>query len=182
MKKFILLLILISQNLFSQNEPLLITEIDSICNINGKSAISEGIIEVKNKNQKNIGTGGFSIKTFLKYTDNEIFNKLSKEEKKKYNREKHSELIKGYHHQGIHYKDSYTENIHSQFYYQNNNLFYFKIRIIRTEKNKADEIQNFEYSIKELEESKSIKNVFLFDVPSWVREKNKEILQLNNLD
>lgn len=182
MKKIVLLLILFSQNLFSQNEYKLINEIDSICNINGKNTISDGVIEVKNKKKKIIGSGGFSIETFLKYSDEEIFNKLSKEEKKKYNREKYSELIKGYHHQVISYKHSYTENIYSQFYYQNNELFYFKIKIIRTEKNKTGETQNFEYSMKELEESKSIKNVFLFDVQSWVREKNKEILDLNSLD
>lgn len=182
MNKIALLLILISQYIFSQKHDKLINKIDSICNINGKNTISDGVIEVKNKKKKIIGSGGFSIETFLKNSDEEIFNKLSKEEKKKYNREKHSELIKGYHHQGIHYKHSYTENIYSQFYYQNNELFYFKIKIIRYEKNKEEETQNFEYSIKELEKSKSIKNVFLFDIKSWVREKNNEILELNSID
>jgi len=180
MKKYFLFLFLISNISHSQNEFEVTKKIDSISKINGKNAISDGVIEIRNKRNRAIGSGGESYKIFLNYSDEKYFATLSKEEKKKYQR-KH-ELIKGNHHQVIHYKNSYSENIYSDFYYQNNKLFYIKIKIIRSKKGKNDEIEYFEYTTKELEESKAIKNEFLFDVQSWVIEKNKRILDLYNFD
>ena len=90
MTKILLMLILINQNLFSQNESKLIIEIDSICGVNSKDVVSDGVIEVKNKRNKIIGSGGFSIQTFLKYSDEETYNKLSNEKKKKYNRKNYA--------------------------------------------------------------------------------------------
>lgn len=185
MKNYFIFIILFSSFCFSQNDLELANKIDSIIKNNefSRYGISEGLINStkeifskKGKNTKiNKGSGGFSISLFVNYTDDNYFNSLSTEEKKKYNRK--FELIKGKYHQVIHYENSYTQNIYSDFYYDDKQLFYVKIKIIISKKGKVDKTEEFGYSIKELEESKVFKNEFLFDTKSWVREKNEEILK-----
>ncbi|MFK7004569.1 hypothetical protein BWK63_09025 [Flavobacterium covae] len=182
-----LLILFITKFCYSQSENELIKKIDSIAEIKGKYGISEGsinsTIEIvpskKNKKSKIFnGQGGHSTTTYINYLDEEYYKTLSNEQKRKYIRK--FELIKGKYHQAISYENSYNENIWSEFYYQNNQLFYIKIKTIRNEANKKDEIEYFEYSIEKLQDAKSIKNKFLFDVQSWIKEKNQEILKFFN--
>ncbi|MBC8882686.1 hypothetical protein H9X57_02625 [Flavobacterium piscinae] len=82
MKKILFFLLFINFS-FSQNEKLTITKIDSICEANGIYGISEGHIKInKKKKKKLIGSGRFSIKTYLNYYNQEYYNNLSLEEKK----------------------------------------------------------------------------------------------------
>ncbi|HKX87243.1 MAG TPA: hypothetical protein VJL37_11265 [Flavobacterium sp.] len=181
MKKILLLLLIISQNLFSQDHEFKLSQkIDSIATINGRYGISEGKIETKNRKGIILGTGGFSYQTFVNYTDNEVYENLSRVEKQKHRRK--SELVKGHFHQVLHNTNSYTENIDSDFYYQNNELIYVKIKIIRSKKEKKDQIQYFEYNLKRdnIENEKYLKNEFLFEYRSFIREKNKKIVDLYN--
>jgi hypothetical protein len=181
MKKTLLLLLIISQNLFSQDAEFKLSQkIDSIATINGRYDISEGKIETKNKKGKILSEGRFSYQTFVNYTDNEVYENLSRVEKQKYKRK--SELVKGYFHQVQHNLNSYTENIYSDFYYQNNELIYVKIKIIRSEKETKDQIQYFEYNLKRdnIENEKYLKNEFLFEYRSFIREQNKKIVDLYN--
>lgn len=188
MKKIILLLI-ITNFCFSQNKDnfkFSAKQIDSLSMLNGSYSRVVGRIESNIEKKKKrkisniIGTGGFSIQTYLYHYNEPEYNRLSKIEKRKYNFEKYSKLIKGYHHQVFHYKNSYSENIDSEFYYQDLELFYFKIKIIRSQKNEKDKTETFEYNMKEFNESKSIKNEFMFELKTWVKEKNKQILKVYN--
>ncbi len=162
-----------------------IKEIDSICLKNGSpNIISEGKIEskVENSNKSNvvIGNGGFSNKIYLYHFNEAKYNTLTNIEKRKYDFDQYSSLIKGEYHEGINYRNSYSENIYGEFYYLNDLLFFIKIKIIRTEKNKEDISQIFNFSVSELNDSKSIKNIFLFEVKSWVKKRNDEILKIYN--
>lgn len=173
-KYFIILLFITSS--FSQKTELTVKQIDSICNFDDwdktTKSILEGIINVSDKRKKIIGEGGFSISLYSKYTDEKYFDSLTNNEKRKYIRKK--EFIKGVHHQVIHYKNSFTENRYTELYYKNQELSYIKLKFVRTE-NKEDKILNFEFSKEELDNLKSIKNEFLFEVKPWIIEKNNEI-------
>jgi hypothetical protein len=190
MRKLFLIFVFTTTFCFSQNKENIefsTKQIDSICERNGSYGNSDGKIElpIETKKRKKVitknGTGGYSITTYLHHYNENKYNELSKIEKRKYDFEKYSSLIKGNYHQVIHYHNSYSENINGEFYYFNNLLTYVKIKIIRNEKNKEDQFQTFNYSISELNNSKSIKNVFLFEVKSWVKEKNNEILEFYKL-
>lgn len=165
----------------AQDEEFKLTQkFDSISAVNGRYGIKEGKIETKNRKGRILGRGGFSYQIFVNYTDDEFYANLSKNEKQKYSRK--SELIKGYFHQVIHNTNSFTENIYSDFYYQNNELIYVKIKIIRSENEKKDQIQSFSYNLKRdnIENEKYLKNEFLFEYRSFIREKNNEILNFYN--
>jgi hypothetical protein len=190
MRKLFLILAFATTFCFSQNKENIeftTKQIDSICELNGSYGNSDGRIEltIETKKRKKVivknGTGGYSITTYLYNFNQQEYYSLSKTEKQKYDFEKYSSLIKGNYHQVIHYGNSYSENINGEFYYFNSKLNYVKIKIIRTENNKEDQFQIFNYTISELNDSKSIKNVFLFEVKSWVKEKNNEILEFYKL-
>lgn len=179
--------ICISQNIKidTNKREFTIKEIDSICLKNGSANIvSEGKIErkIENLNKSNvvIGNGGFSNKIYLYHFDEAKYNALTNIEKRKYDFNQYSRLIKGEYHEGVNYKKSYSENIYGEFYYLNDLLFYIKVKIIRTEKNKEEISQIFNFSISELNNSKSIKNIFLFEVKSWIKKRNNEILEIYN--
>lgn len=171
---------LITISCYSQSKEFTIKEIDSICSLKKASSHSYGVIEIHNDKNKVIGSGGTGIATYSYNFDQEKINNLSSKEIKTYDLEKNIVLIKADYHQAIYYKNSYTENVYSEFYYQNNALFNIRIKVIRTEKNKKEHTELFEYTIEELNEAKSIKNILLFDVQAWVRDKNKEILDFYN--
>ncbi|MFN3754993.1 hypothetical protein [Flavobacterium sp.] len=156
-----------------------IKEIDSICESNGRYGVANGVIKIENKKKEKNGSGSSSLTTYLNYYNQEQYNSLSREEKRRYNREKDSELIKGIYFQSIAYS-SYTENVFSEFYYFNNEFFFVKIKVEQIEKNGKTQVEIFHLTYKEYIESKSIKNILSFEVQSWIREKNLEILKFHN--
>lgn len=169
-----------SQNVkFDPNKQFTTNEIDSICLKNGSYGNSDSSIEVKNKRKKTIGYGGSSITTYCCNLDQEIINNLSISEKKKYDFEKNSILIKANFHQTIHYKNSYSETIFVEYYYYNNEIFYVKIDITRKE-NKKETTINYNLDKSELDNGKEIKNIFLIDIKKIIVEKNNEILEFYN--
>ncbi|WP_123922086.1 hypothetical protein [Flavobacterium sp. LM4] len=162
-------------------------EIDSICKKNGRDIISEGRISTSieskiKRNQTKIlnGSGGFSYKLYVNHFNKENYDKLSKIEKRKYDFDKYSDLIKGDYHQAIHYENSYSENIYGEFYYFKTSLFYVKIKVIRTENNKEDISETFNLSLSELNDAKVLKNIFLMDLKGFVNEKNNELIKIYN--
>ncbi|MBF4515387.1 hypothetical protein IRZ71_03500 [Flavobacterium sp. ANB] len=179
--------ICISQNTDpNSNKQFTIHEIDSISEKNGRYIISEGKIgatlEIKEKRKKTKilnGSGGFSYDLYQHHFNEEKYNALSQIEQRRYNFDKYTNLIKGEFHQGIHYENAYTENIYGEFYYFKTSLFYVKIRIIKSEKNKEDISETFSLSLAELDDPKEIKSSFI-NVKSWVNEKNNEILKIYN--
>lgn len=178
--KAILFLLLTASFSFSQNREFSIKETDSICSLGNAYGHSDGKITIHNKKKEFIGNGGFSLATYQYHPDHEKFGILSAKEKRAYDLQKNAVLIKANYHKAVHYKNSYTENVYSEFYYRSNKPFYIRIKILRTEKNKPDLTEHFEYTKEELNNAKSIKNILLFDVQAWVREKNKEILDFYN--
>ena len=181
-------IISISQNLkIDSNKQFTINEIDSICTKNGKSFISDGIITLETETEFNkiktkvlSGNGGFSYNFYLNHFNEEKYNSLSNIEKRKYDFDKYTNLIKGQYHQNIHYLNSYSEDIIGEFYYFETSLFYVKIKIIRTEDNKKDISETFNLSLSELNDTKVLKNIFLMDIKSFVNEKNNEIIKIYN--
>jgi NADPH-dependent 7-cyano-7-deazaguanine reductase QueF-like protein len=174
MEKIIFFLLFINF-CFSQNEKLSIEKIDSICNANGTYGRMKGDINVINENNEIIGSGGTSIKTYLNYYNQEYYNNLTREEKKRYNKEKDSELIKADFNQNILYSNNNQESIFAEFYYYKNQLFYLKIRV-----NKNDNIYTFTLNQSEFESKNEIKNELGLDLKKWGTEKNIEILKFHN--
>jgi uncharacterized protein with NRDE domain len=179
--------ICISQNTNSDSDKeFTIHEIDSICDKNGRYIISEGKIgatlEIKKKKQKTKilnGSGGFSYNLYQHHFNEDNYNALSQIEQRKYKFDKYTNLIKGEYHQVIHYENAYSENIYGEFYYFKKSLFYVKIKIIKSEKNKKDISETFTSSITELDNSKEIKSSFI-DIKKWVKEENDKILKIYN--
>ncbi|QLC65146.1 hypothetical protein LPB248_02285 [Flavobacterium sp. LPB0248] len=177
-----------SQNTKIDSDQLFTTQqIDSICEKNNRSIISEGstnvILETKTKKEKPVisnGRGGFSYQLYLNHFNEENYNALSNAEKRKYNIDKYSNLIKGLYHQSIHFENSYSENIYGEFYYFKTTLFYAKIKIERIEKNKENISEIFNLSIADLNDPRPIKNVFLKDIKKMIEEKNKKIIEIYN--
>ena len=181
-------IISISQNLkIDSNKKFTINEIDSICAKKGKSFISDGIITLETETESNkiktkvlSGDGGFSYSFYLNHFNEEKYNLLSNIEKRKYDFDKYTNLIKGQYHQNIHYLNSYSEDIIGEFYYFETSLFYVKIKIIRTEDNKKDISEIYNFGILELNNSKEIQTISSFELKSWVNEKNNEIIKYYN--
>jgi hypothetical protein len=181
-------IICVSQNLkIDSNKQFTINQIDSICKKNGRYIISEGKITStletkfkKNKIKIINGSGGFSYNLFENHFNEENYNALSNIEKRKYDFDKYSNLIKGEYHQAIHYENDYSENIYGEFYYFETLLFYAKIKIIRTENNKKDISETFNFTNSELNNSEKIETLSLLDLKSWVTEKNNEIIKIYN--
>jgi hypothetical protein len=174
MKK-ILFFLLFANFCFSQDNKLSISEIDSICSANGEYGIADGKIKIENEKNEVIGFGGSSIKTYLNYFNQEYYNKLSREEKKRYNKEKDSEIIRADYSEGISYKNSNQENIFAQFYYHKDQLFYLKLKI-----KKNDTVLYFSLNQIEIENEKEIKNELGLELKKWIIEKNLEILNFHN--
>ena len=174
MRKIIFFLLFVNFG-FSQNERLSITEIDSICDKNGIYGRMKGAINVKNENNEIIGSGGTSIKTYLNYYNQEYYNNLNREEKKRYNKEKDSELIKANFSQNILYYNNIQESIIGEFYYYKNQLFYLKLKIT-----KNDIVYYYILNESELESEKEIKNELGLELKKWINEKNLEILKFYN--
>ena len=171
----IFILILFSTFSFGQNKILSIKEIDSICLKKGKYAISEGTTKVQ-QNNKNIGSGGFSISFYINHYNEENYNNLSREEKRHYDIEKNSELIKGEFSSGNVYNNGDIEKYKGHFYYYDSKLFFVKVNVLKKEKG-IEQLEEFNLTENDIKEGKPFKNSLLFDVQSWVKEKNIEILQ-----
>lgn len=160
---------------FSQNEILTTQQIDNICLKKGTYGNADGKIEIK-ENDKIIGSGGSSTSFYINHYNEENFNNLSREEKKYYNIEKNSELIKGRYHEGKVFTNGNIERLDAHFYYYDTKLFFVKIKIFVKYNNK-EETQEFHLTEDDLREGKPIKNLLLFDAQSWVQKKNIEILK-----
>lgn len=160
---------------YSQNVKLSISKIDSICTANGRYVIADAKIKVENEKNEIIGSGGSSTKTYLNYYNQEYYNNLTREEKKRYNKEKDSELIKANFSQNILYYNNIQESIFGEFYYYKNQLFYLKLKIT-----KNDIFYNYILNESELESEKEIKNELGLELKKWINEKNLEILKFYN--
>lgn len=195
MRNFILAFILfstahcISQNdvLNLKNREFTIHEIDSICEKNGHGFISDGVIRIETETEVDkiktkflSARGGYSYSFYLHHFNEDNYNLLSNIEKRRYNFDKYSNLIKGQYHESIHYLNSYSDDITGEFYYFDTKLFYVKIKIIRTEDNKKDISETYNYSIAELNNLKETQTLSSFELKSWVAEKNNQIIKYYN--
>ncbi len=180
--------ICISQNLkIDSNKQFTINQIDSISAKNGHGFISDGVIRIETETEVDkiktkflSARGGYSYSFYLHHFNEENYNLLSNIEKRKYNFEKYSNLIKGQYHESIHYLNSYSDNITGEFYYFDTKLFYVKIKIIRTENNKKDISETYNYSIAELNNLKETQTLSSFELKSWVATKNDQIIKYYN--
>jgi hypothetical protein len=165
---------------FSQNKEYSVTQIDSIVRLNGSYGTADGTTVLKNKHGKLIGSGGFSIEAYLNYFNQAYYDSLTNLEKRKYNRQKDSELIKGSYIYHVNYKAGGFQTIVSEFYYRNKLLLFAKVNVTQKNKSGREETQEFELTSDQINEGKPIKNVLLFDVQSWIHEKNSIVLQFYN--
>lgn len=160
---------------FSQGKELSVFQIDSICLVNGRYGIADAKIKIENEKNEIIGSGGSSIKTYLNYYNQEYYNNLTREEKKRFIKEKDSELIRADYNENISYRNSNQENIFAQFYYYKNQLFYLKLKI-----KKNDIVLNFSLNQTEIEDEKEVDNELGLELKKWITEKNLEILKFYN--
>ena len=145
MKKLFLLIchfiitICFSQNNSIPKKQFTLKEIDSICLKNGSSITSEGKInkEIENKSKKSLAKRTFSYSLYLNHFNEANYIGLSNIEKRKYNFDANSELIKAKYHEIIYYSSSYSETIDGEFYYVNDTLNYAKVKAVRS-KNKKE--------------------------------------------
>jgi hypothetical protein len=179
--------ICICQNIkIDSNKQFTVNEIDSICAKKGHGFISDGVIRLETETEIDkiktkflSGSGGYSYRFYLNHFNEENYNLLSNIEKRKYDFDKYTNLIKGEYHQSIHYLNSYSEVVTGEFYYFETTLFYVKIKIIRTEDNKKDILETYNYSIAELNNSKEMQTIS-FELKSWVNTKNEQIIKYYN--
>jgi hypothetical protein len=184
--KSIIAVLLFSGVCFSQGKVYSVVQIDSIAKVNGRWLLAEGTINsekstTSTKKQKNgnvvKGKGGFSIKTYVNYYNQEYYDNLTRDEKKRYNREKDSELVKAIYNQVLFYDDKSGEKIFAEFYYHDTTLFYVKVKYTLISESSKEESQVFELNADDIADPKPVKNVLWFDVKSWVNKKNTEILE-----
>ena len=178
MKKIIFIL-LIATICNAQNKEYSISKIDSICNLNNAYGHLDSRIKITNNRNKIIGKGGYSISTYLNYFNDENYNKLSDQEKRKYNHEKDSELVKATCYQTIEYLNKSIETRSCEFYYFDKKLFNLKLEVSRQNKNQNKEVLKYSLNQIEIESGKPIKNIFLLELQKWVSEKNIEILKFH---
>ena len=160
---------------FSQGNELSISEIDSICTLNGRYGIADAKIKVMNEKNEEIGFGGSSTKTYLNYYNQEYYKNLSREDKKRYNREKDSELIRADFNENISYNNNNQESKFAQFYYYKNQLFYLKLKIL-----KNDVVSYYMLNWSEIESKEETENQLSLELKKWIVEKNLEILKFHN--
>lgn len=184
-KSFLLICHLVITICFSQNtiiskKQFTLNEIDSICLKNGRSITSEGKInkEIESKSKKSLAKGTFSYSLYLNHFNEENYIGLSNIEKRKYNFDANSELIKAKYHEIIYYSNSYSETIDGEFYYTNDTLNYVKVNVVRSKDKKEIESEKFNIGISELNETKVFKTTFLFDFKYWILNKNEDILKI----
>ena len=178
--KLILTFLLFSTVCLSQGKAFTTTQINSIVQLNEHYGVADGKTVIKNRHGKIIGSGGFSIQTYLNYFNQDYYTSLTNLEKRKYNREKDSELIKGTYFYNVTYTDGGFQTVESEFYYRNKILLYVKINVIQRNKFEKEKTQQFELSVDQINEGKPIKNVLLFDAQSWTYQKNIDILEFYN--
>lgn len=166
-------------------------QIDSIAEANGRYMIGDGVVtsekkvntKVTNKNGELVadkdeiikGRGDSTTKTYLNYYNQEYYEKLTKKEKKTYNREKDSELVKADFSEVINYENKTWTKITANFYYHNNTLFFARVKY-------ATEIgmHDFELTSAQIQNPDPVENKFQFDIKAWITEKNNEILNLKS--
>jgi hypothetical protein len=184
MQKLFFLFFLISFNCFSQKIEKLdfsISEIDSLCkkescliihDLGGGIKAEKTIKKNAEKEIKVIGNGYGGIKTHSYFTDSLNYKKLSLKEKRKYDESKYCKFIRADYHRIINYEDGTYEKVEAEFYYNRNELFYIKYKVINYENN----INNVKYY-----------NLFIFniekelnenqDLKKWIIDENEEIIK-----
>lgn len=163
---------------FSQENKLTISQIDSICKISNRCAISDGVIEVKDNSGKIIGKGGFSSITWV--INNLDFEKYSLEEKKHFDFYKKSKLIKGAYHQRINY-NNYNEEYYLSFYYYDSKPFFILIELIKQKDNNEIIKEVIQLDESSINQEKIIQNKFNLDLRELIESCNASILELNNI-
>jgi len=161
MNNHFLLLILFSSFCFSQNDT--IKKINRIDSLYAKAVPYKTYNITINKayNLHNGYSSGIGKSNLSLYCNNE--NKVIL-------------LTKAIYNEHIQYKNGMIEKRTGHFYYINNELFFIKIKVKQIKKNETIQ-DEFNYSFDELLKTKSLKNLLLFNVLPWVREKNQEILK-----
>ncbi|WP_343588884.1 hypothetical protein [Flavobacterium sp.] len=190
-RNLVLILLLFTTVCISQNDRLTlknrefsIYQIDSICEVKDYKIISEGLtgaemkIESPGKTTEVIlGKGSFSYTIHLFHFDESYYNSLTRKEQNKYNFSKNRKLLKGEYNSSLFYENSFGEIINSEFYYFNDVLFHAKIKLVRRDKNKKDTIQEFDLSIAELNQSKTIENILSMNLKDWITAQNDKIIK-----
>lgn len=186
--KLTFIFLLFSTLCFSQNKVYTTVQIDSIAQVNGRYFIGDGTVTsekkintkvtnmkdefVSEKDEVVKGRGSSTTKGYLNYYNQEYYNKLTNNEKKKYNREKDSELVKADFFQIIYYENKSWEEINADFYYRDRALFFARFKY-----NTESGSMAFELTGAEIQNAEPIKNEFQLDIKAWITEKNNEILK-----
>jgi hypothetical protein len=184
MRKLFFLFFLISFNCFSQKICKLdfsISEIDGLCKKESCLIIFDlgGKIEsekIKNRNAekeiKIIGKGYDRIQPHSYFTDSLNYKKLTQTEKRNYDDSKHCKFIRADSQSTINYEDGTYEKINAEFYYNRNEFFYIKYKVLNFE-NKIENIRYFNLFIYELEKELNENQ----DLKKWITDKNEEIIK-----
>ena len=100
------------------------------------------------------------------------YKKLSLNEKKKYDERKYCKFLRADYQRIINYEDGTYEKVNAEFYYNQNELFYIKYKVLNFENN----VENVKYHnlfVSELEKE-LIENQ---DLRKWIIDKNEEIIK-----
>lgn len=184
MNKLVLLISLMTLNVFSQKNEKLefsISEIDSLSKNESCLIIHDlgGKIEAQ-KVTKNLekeiqtsGIGYFSIKPHSYLTEILKTENLSQKELRNYNQDQNCKLLRADYDSKIDFEDGTFNKINVKFYYNKNQLFYVKYH----EQNKNDKFNETEIN----------HNFFLVDIDKefienedlkkWILNQNKEMVK-----
>ena len=134
MRKIFFIIIILSLNCFSQKIEKLdfsISEIDSLCKKEscltirdlGGQIKAEKTIKNDEKEIKIVGSGYGGIKTHSYFTDYLNYEKLTLDQKWKYDENKYCKFIRADYRSVINYENGTYEKVEAEFYYNRNELF-----------------------------------------------------------
>lgn len=160
--------------------PFTVIQIDSIAEKYGRELITDGRINVTEKDNKFTGVGGFSYQTYVYNPDLDKWKELPSAEKRKFNLKKNQTLIKGKYHQVTHFEGSSknnSEEITAEFYYNTNKLFFVKIteRTYKAE----EELNSYTYLVKYSDVTSC---TLAPELSKWIEEHNTAILNYYKRD
>ncbi len=185
MRKIFFLIFIISFNCFSQKIGKLdfsISEIDNLCKEESCLIIQDlgNIIKAEKitkrnteKEIKTIGSGYTVIKTHFYSSDYLNYEKLTLNEKKRYDERKYCKLIRADYQEIINYEDGSNMKVNAEFYYNRDELFYIMYKVLDFDNNieNAKYYNLFVFEIeKELNENQDLKK--------WIINQNEAIVKI----
>lgn len=166
MKNSLIIIILIwTQSVFAQS-PFSLRQIDSIADLKGRSGIAEG--QIKSEKLK-LAKGG------QKYIDGEGQSSVAIYH---YETPTFTRLIKADYHRNVRYEDKSSEEVFAQFYFNEKQLFFVKIKeIINHGKESITKDHNI--NVSELNKLQNSDFLFTDNIQKWVAQLNTQMIDLS---